>query len=104
MVSNRTETYGLPTVSIEKREGSHYASVAIQLDFRLFASTHHISVEVSPAPGATRNGTYVVCLDCGKEFAYNWDEMRVGVTLPNKTARLAPVADGTFDGLPRHVS
>jgi hypothetical protein len=31
-----------------------------------------------PAPGATRNGTYVVCLDCGKEFAYDWREMRVG--------------------------
>ena len=29
-------------------------------------------------PGATRNGTYVVCLDCGKEFAYNWDSMRIG--------------------------
>ena len=56
------------------------------------------------APGATRNGTYVVCLDCGKEFAYNWDEMRVGVTLPSSTGRLAPVAEGTFDGLPRHVS
>jgi hypothetical protein len=53
---------------------------------------------------AERNGTYVVCLDCGKEFAYNWDEMRVGVTLPNNTGRLAPVADGRFDGLPRHVS
>lgn len=30
------------------------------------------------APGATRNGTYVVCLDCGKEFAYDWAGMRVG--------------------------
>jgi hypothetical protein len=30
------------------------------------------------APGATRSGTYVVCLDCGKEFAYNWKEMRLG--------------------------
>ncbi len=30
------------------------------------------------APGATRNGMYVVCLDCGKEFAYDWEEMRVG--------------------------
>jgi hypothetical protein len=53
---------------------------------------------------ATSKGTYVVCLDCGKEFAYNWDQMRVGVILPNNTAALAPVADGTFDGLPRHVS
>lgn len=30
------------------------------------------------SPGATRHGTYVVCLDCGKEFGYDWDEMRVG--------------------------
>ncbi len=22
-------------------------------------------------------GTYVVCLDCGKEFPYDWQEMRV---------------------------
>ena len=27
---------------------------------------------------AARNGTYVACLDCGKEFNYNWNEMRVG--------------------------
>ena len=53
---------------------------------------------------AGRTGTYVVCLDCGKEFAYNWDEMRVGVTLPSNTGRLAPVADGRLEGLPRHVS
>jgi hypothetical protein len=55
-------------------------------------------------PAASRKGTYVVCLDCGKEFAYNWDQMRVGVTLPSTTADLAPVADGRFEGLPRHVS
>jgi hypothetical protein len=26
---------------------------------------------------ASLTGTYVVCLDCGKEFAYNWREMRI---------------------------
>jgi len=30
------------------------------------------------AASATRSGTYVVCLDCGKEFAYDWDGMRIG--------------------------
>jgi hypothetical protein len=30
------------------------------------------------APIATRLGTYVTCLDCGKELAYDWTEMRVG--------------------------
>ncbi|HEV3315929.1 MAG TPA: hypothetical protein VG488_03125 [Candidatus Angelobacter sp.] len=29
------------------------------------------SVHASPA------GTYIVCLDCGKEFAYDWKQMRV---------------------------
>lgn len=24
-----------------------------------------------------RTGTYVVCLDCGKELSYDWKEMRV---------------------------
>jgi hypothetical protein len=56
------------------------------------------------APGAMRNGTYIVCLDCGKEFAYDWKSMQVGVTLPSKTERVAPVAEGRFDGLPRHVA
>jgi len=26
----------------------------------------------------TRSKTYVTCLDCGKEFDYDWDQMRVG--------------------------
>jgi hypothetical protein len=26
---------------------------------------------------AAQTGTYVVCLDCGKEFGYDWQEMRV---------------------------
>ena len=28
-------------------------------------------------PAATVTGTYVVCLDCGKEFAYDWREMKL---------------------------
>jgi hypothetical protein len=41
---------------------------------------------------AHRNGAYVVCLDCGKEFSYDWDEMRVGAavqTLPVAAAARA---------------
>jgi hypothetical protein len=26
---------------------------------------------------ARQTGTYIVCLDCGKEFAYDWEQMRV---------------------------
>ena len=32
----------------------------------------------SPAFSAPGAKTYVACLDCGKEFAYDWQEMRVG--------------------------
>src|SRR3981189_1748962 len=28
-------------------------------------------------PTAQRTGTYVACLDCGKEFRYDWQEMRI---------------------------
>ena len=37
-----------------------------------------------------RHGTYVVCLDCGKEFGYDWNTMRIGdpVAAPVQTSLL----------------
>lgn len=41
------------------------------------------SFPISFRPGSRRiqaaslTGTYVVCLDCGKEFPYDWKEMKV---------------------------
>ena len=29
------------------------------------------------ATTAARTGTYVVCLDCGREFGYDWHDMRI---------------------------
>jgi hypothetical protein len=29
-------------------------------------------------PGAPGGETYVVCLDCGKQFTYDWKQMRIG--------------------------
>jgi hypothetical protein len=42
---------------------------------------------------AARNGTYVVCLDCGKEFAYDWSSMQVGqaVNVPTAAAAVEPL-------------
>jgi hypothetical protein len=34
-----------------------------------------------------RTGTYVVCLDCGREFAYDWQEMRVASVQPRQAGR-----------------
>ena len=36
---------------------------------------------------AVRTGTYVVCLDCGKELAYDWRQMRVVDAQPQEAAR-----------------
>jgi hypothetical protein len=61
----------------------------------LFGCSHqHTTFPMTPgrrptgfaASNAARKGTYVVCLDCGKEFAYDWKGMRVG------EAMMAPVA------------
>jgi hypothetical protein len=35
---------------------------------------------------ASITGTYVVCLDCGKEFAYDWHQMKV-ISADAKEAR-----------------
>ena len=32
-------------------------------------------------------GTYVVCLDCGKEFAYDWKEMKVLDARPSRRSK-----------------
>ncbi|MFZ0478465.1 MAG: hypothetical protein WAL71_04895 [Terriglobales bacterium] len=29
------------------------------------------------AKAGARTGTYVTCLDCGREFSYDWQEMKV---------------------------
>jgi hypothetical protein len=47
----------------------------------------------TPAPGAARHSTYVVCLDCGKEFDYDWEGMRVGQPV---TGRVAARPESSF--------
>ena len=34
---------------------------------------------------ASVTGTYVVCLDCGKEFPYDWNQMKVLTREPEHT-------------------
>ncbi len=37
-------------------------------------------------PAACVTGTYVVCLDCGKEFPYDWKAMKLVSSAPVETA------------------
>jgi len=57
-----------------------------------FPITKKRGQRVSPAAALT--GTYVVCLDCGKEFPYDWKEMRV----------LSAKATRQFEGLPAETT
>jgi hypothetical protein len=66
--------------------GSNMLSKGIEMMKALlnffFGCTHaRTSFPLTPArraPGGARTGMYVSCLDCGKEFRYDWQNMRVG--------------------------
>ncbi len=47
---------------------------------------HKVGNIYPPASGATRHGMYVVCLDCGKELAYDWEKMQIGEPVPVRVA------------------
>jgi len=47
------------------------------------------SFPLTPARGAARKGMYVTCLDCGKEFHYNWAEMRIGEPVSRRATAAA---------------
>jgi hypothetical protein len=47
----------------------------------LFGCSHRrLTRPITPVskPGVPSGETYVVCLDCGKQFAYDWNHMRIG--------------------------
>ena len=46
---------------------------------------------------AAAKGTYVVCLDCGREFPYDWNKMQVLSAEPEQVAR-APMAVESVSG------
>ena len=69
------------------------------VDF-LFGCWHrNYSFPITSRPGHRRSeaalvtGTYVVCLDCGKEFPYDWREMKVVSANRRARHRLAEAAE-----------
>ena len=59
----------------------------------LFGCRHrHTSFPVSPPakPGAPQGDIYIVCLDCGKRFHYDWEHMRVGAPIENRSPSKSP--------------
>ena len=58
----------------------------------------HYSFPITVRAGSRRDsaaaltGTYVVCLDCGKELAYDWNEMRIVSSAAMARNRVASLA------------
>ncbi len=46
------------------------------------------------SPAASVTGTYVVCLDCGQEFPYDWNQMKLVDAQPSPVAEVAPAYTG----------
>ncbi len=46
---------------------------------------------------ADLTGTYVVCLDCGKEFPYDWEQMKV-LSAPTGPTVVKPLAKAAAAG------
>jgi len=46
------------------------------------------------SPAASVTGTYVVCLDCGQEFPYDWNQMKLVDTQSSPAEGTAPVFTG----------
>ena len=76
------------------------------LDYLFGCSHKNYSFPIT-ARGAKRKtaaadvtGTYVVCLECGKEFPYDWREMKV-VSMPRSKAPAAAITEPAEEPLPR---
>ncbi len=56
----------------------------------LFGCAHrHRTFPMTAKMPGTDSTTYVVCLDCGREFAYDWNEMKVVASVKHKQQKVA---------------
>jgi hypothetical protein len=54
----------------------------------LFGCAHRSTT--FPLTPRRKRGAYVVCLDCGTEFAYDWKAMRIGQPMPASRVTMIP--------------
>jgi len=48
------------------------------------------------SPAASLTGTYVACLECGKEFPYDWQEMKIMDSKPDRAKAMGAGAAESF--------
>jgi hypothetical protein len=71
-------------------------TMALSLLDRIFGCSHKrcgfpitVSAAQRRSPAASLTGTYVVCLNCGQEFPYDWNEMKMVRKSSRRTTALA---------------
>src|SRR5437868_1452960 len=85
-IGNATEK-GVVT-SIARRGATIMMNFVIE---RLFGCSHkRTTFPLTPKRSSANAGAYVTCLDCGREFAYNWAEMRIEKALARPVGAGAP--------------
>jgi len=56
----------------------------------LFGCAHrHCTFPITAKKPGRVSTTYVVCLDCGREFPYDWQQMKVVASAKNKRREVA---------------
>lgn len=62
------------------RSANVYRMIDAVFNLLFHCGHRHLTRPFTPlgAQGSPRRETYVVCLDCTKQFAYDWTAMRVG--------------------------
>jgi len=83
------------------RQGCHF--MLSSMIESLFGCSHRrTTFPITPKRPAVRLGAYVTCLDCGKEFAYNWAEMRMeaepiaSVSIPRPESQMTRSVQGLY--------
>ena len=68
---------------------------------RVFGCSHkHCSFPITVrgklrrSPAASVTGTYVVCLDCGQEFPYDWNQMKLVENFSANGSEAIPACTG----------
>src|ERR1700730_3033173 len=62
-----------------------------------FSCRHrHLTRPITPTskPGVPGGDTYVACLEGGKQFAYDWNAMRIGKAISSPDTRMSQVSAG----------
>jgi hypothetical protein len=57
----------------------------------LFGCSHHRMTFPITLTRRPKRGMYVVCLDCGKEFGYDWNKMKRVEAVPQQIVRYTPI-------------